>query len=288
MLRFNARVSQPLAEQPVEAGKSVGMHDARVAPEVGGRMGTLAIHAELVPSTGRGLTAPRPFVADIAPHPRGLGFARLAPSLHLDRGVVCEQRMTDAHQLADMVGQRFQERRRSPNPIGQRRPVQIDLLAGINFGLPVEWKMVTIFADQYMRQQSGTGAPALDRAARQRCLRERLAAVAGLARADDFADDKPPRDVFQLLRHILAKCPQGSAAIGAGLARGQNLGVSLQVVGQRGTAVLAFAGLVVIALIGFLLLDRGGRSDLAVFLKIECQLIEAFGLGADPPAATDR
>ena len=47
---------------------------------------------------------------------------------------------------------------------------------------------------------------------------------------------------------------------------------------QRGTAVLAFAGFVVNALIGFLLLDRSGRGDLAVFLKVECQLIEAFGL----------
>lgn len=98
--------------------------------------------------------------------------------------------------------------------------MEIYLLAGVNFGLPVERQIITILADQHMRQQTGASAPALDRAARQRRLHECLAAVAGHARAHDFADHEPPRNVFQLLRHILAKGPQGSAAVGAGLARG--------------------------------------------------------------------
>ena len=37
---------------------------------------------------GRGLASPWPFVAGIAPHPRGLGSAGLTSDLHLDRGVV--------------------------------------------------------------------------------------------------------------------------------------------------------------------------------------------------------
>ena len=75
---------------------------------------------------------------------------------------------------------------------------------------------------------------------------EGLAPGAGHARADNFADDEPSGNVVQLLRHVLAQGPQGATAIGAGLARGQNLGVPIQMVGQRGTAVLALAGGVVI------------------------------------------
>ncbi len=255
-------------------------------------MFALAIHAELIPGAGRGLAAPWPFVADIAPHPRRLGSAGLASDLHLDRGVVREERGTGARQLADMVGQRFQECRRSPDPIGQRRPVQIDLLARVDPGLSVQWKMIAIFADQHMRQQAGTGTPAFDRSAWQRRLRERLAAGAGHARADDFADDEPPRDVVQFLRHVLAKGPQGAAAIGAGLARGQNLGTSLQVVGQRGTAVFPFAGFVVIdlfvALTGVRLLVGRGRGDLGLLLKIQMQLVRTFGFRAEPRLAVTR
>src|SRR6056297_872426 len=63
---------EPLAEQPVEAGEAICMHNALVALEVRGGMGALAIHAELIPGTGWGLAAPWPFIADIAPHARGL------------------------------------------------------------------------------------------------------------------------------------------------------------------------------------------------------------------------
>jgi len=281
-----------LAEQAVEAGEPVGMHDARVSLEVGGRMGALAIHAELIPGAGRGLAAPRPFIADIAPHPRGLGSAGLASDLHLDRGVVGEERGAGAGQLAEMVGQRLQERRRSPHPIGQRRTVKIDLLARVDLGLAIQGKVIAIFSDQHMGQQAGAGAPAGDGATGQRGLRKDLATRAGHARADDFADDEPPRNVVQFPRHVLAKGPQGPAAIRAGLARRQNLGTSLQVVGQRGAAVLAFAGFAIIDLVvavtGFLLLDRGGLGDLAVFRQVEGQLIEAFGPGAEPRLAVAR
>ena len=188
-----------------------------------------------------------------------------------------------------MVGQRFQEGRRSPDPIGHRRKMKIDVLARVDPGLSVQWKMIAIFADQHMRQQARAGAPAFDRSTWQRHLREGLAAVAGHARANDFADDEPPGDVVQLLRHVFAKGSQGPTAIGAGLARGQNLGLSLQVVGQRGPAVLAFAGSVVIDLFvapsGVRLLVGRGRGDLGLLLKIQLQLVRTFGFRAEPRLA---
>ncbi len=53
-------------------------------------------------------------------------------------------------------------------------------------------------------------------------------------------------------------------------------------VGQRGTAVPALAGVVVIDLTGFLLQGRRGIGDLGVLVKGKCQLVQAFRLGAEP------
>lgn len=92
--------------------------------------------------------------------------------------------------------------------------------------------MIAVFANQHMREKAGTGAATLDGSARQRCLGEGLTAIAGHARTHGFADDKPARDVFQLLRHILTEWAQGAPAGGAGLTRRQNLGLSLKVIGQ--------------------------------------------------------
>lgn len=92
-----------------------------------------------------------------------------------------------------------------------------------------------------MREKTGTGAAALDGVARQRCLRESLASQLQAMRGRTIlADDKPTRDVFQLLRHILSEGAQGAATGGAGIAWGQTFGLSLKVTGQRSAAVLPF------------------------------------------------
>jgi hypothetical protein len=149
--------------------------------------------------------------------------------------------------------------------------------------------MIAIFADQHMGQQPWTGAPPVDGATGQGGLGEGLTARAGHARAGDFADHEAPRDILQLLRHILTKGPQGPAAFGAGFAWRQNLGLALQVVGQWGAAVLGFVGLVVtdgvVVLIGFALLIRRGFGDLSVFLQIERQLVDALGFRPEPRLA---
>ena len=56
-----------LAEQAIEACEPIGMYGAGVPAEMMDGMFALAIHAELIPRAGRGLTAPRPFIADITP-----------------------------------------------------------------------------------------------------------------------------------------------------------------------------------------------------------------------------
>jgi hypothetical protein len=140
-----------------------------------------------------------------------------------------------------------------------------------------------------MRQQTGTGAAAVDGATWQWSLGESLTATAGHARADNFADHKPAGDIFQLLRHIRAKRTQGPAAIGAGSARRQDLGLSLEMIGQWRAAVFPFARLVRLRLaagpIRFFLMGGGSLRDLGIFLQVESQLVEAFGFRPEPRLA---
>ena len=159
--------------------------------------------------------------------------------------------------------------------------MQIDLLAGVDLGLAIQWKVIAILADQNMRQQArarhvrvGLGGTAVG-------LRERLAAGAGHARAHDLADDKVSGDVFQFLRHILAKRLERAAAIAAGVARGQNLFCRSRWSGSGARLCLRLPGWSHrpdrrpgrISLLG-----RSGRGDLNVFLQIERQLIQASDL----------
>ena len=71
-------------------------------------MFTLPILAELIPDAGRGSPTPWSFIAHIAPKARCL---RLAFGLHLDGRVIGEQGGSCPDQLADMCGQRLQQRR---------------------------------------------------------------------------------------------------------------------------------------------------------------------------------
>jgi hypothetical protein len=81
----------------------------------------LAICAELIPRAGRGITAPRAFIAHITPEPRGLRLLWLQLALQFDGRVIGKKRRACPDQLADMIGQRFQQSGAAPDPIGQRR-----------------------------------------------------------------------------------------------------------------------------------------------------------------------
>ena len=112
----------------------------------------LSVHAELIPRTGRRLPAPRTFVTHIAPQPCDLGLSGLALGLHLDGGVVSKEGWSSPHQFTDVVGQGLEQGRGSPNPIGERGAMQVDLVTGIYPGLSIKWQVIAIFADQHMGQ----------------------------------------------------------------------------------------------------------------------------------------
>lgn len=159
--------------------------------------------------------------------------------------------------------------------------MQIDLLPGIDLGLAIQRKMITIFVDQDVRQQPGARAATWDGAARQWGLRERFTARTCSAGAHDLADDKAPGDVFEFRCHILAQWAQRTAAGRAGVARRQDFCLPLQMLGQRGAVVLAF----VWGLISWDWLRvwvRRNRRNGPIFFKIQRQLIAAFGFRAKP------
>jgi hypothetical protein len=68
---------------------------------------------------------------------------------------------------ADMAGdrrrQRFEQERRLADPVGQRRPFELDPGPDIDGALPVERGMVAILGHQDMGEEAGARPAALDR-----------------------------------------------------------------------------------------------------------------------------
>ncbi len=139
------------------------MHPAFVSREVADRMLAFAVDGELVPGTGWRLPGPGPLIADIGPDTRRLGLL-LPRRLHLDRGIISEQGAALPDDPPDCISQRFQKRGRTAHPIRHGRAVQIDAFAGVDLRLPVQGKMVGVFADQHMRQQARSRPASFNRA----------------------------------------------------------------------------------------------------------------------------
>lgn len=135
-----------LAEQTIEHDEAIGMNGASVAREMTRRVLTLSIHAELVPSAGWSLPAPGALIAHVAPEPGGLG--RVSAHLQFCRCIVRKKRRVRPDQRADVLGQRLQQSRCSSDPVAQREAMQIDPLTRVDPGLPIQRKVVAIFADQ--------------------------------------------------------------------------------------------------------------------------------------------
>ena len=77
------------------------------------------------------------------------------------------------HVGADRLDQRHQGCRAGADPVGQRRDVELDALAGIGRALAVERQVQAVLGEQHMRQQPRPGAPARDRVRRRRRLGDR-------------------------------------------------------------------------------------------------------------------
>src|SRR5690606_8013954 len=82
---------------------------------------------------------------------------------------------------------------------------------------PIERQMVGELADEHMRQETGSGTTALDRARGQRRLDEPLATRARQARPHDPVHDEPAGDILELLGDVLAETTERAATARAAL-----------------------------------------------------------------------
>ena len=99
------------------------------------------------------------------------------------------------------------------NPIGKRGAVEVNALAAHDLRLPIERKMVGVFADQHMGDRSFRRQACLDQPSRGRGLDDAVGAGAARifgATGDDDAELR--RDHIQPLRHIFTDAMQASPA----------------------------------------------------------------------------
>ena len=120
------------------------------------------------------------------------------------------------HMPAEGVDQRAQQPRALPDPVGQRRPLQVDTGPLVDLALPIQRQMVGKLRDQHMGQQTGRGASAADRHLRRRRLGDALADTAREFWAHVADDPERRRDVVQHLGDVLAEPAQCTATLRAG------------------------------------------------------------------------
>jgi hypothetical protein len=120
------------------------------------------------------------------------------------------------HMVPDQFDQRSQRCGASADPVGHRRDVEVDALAGNAFALAIERLMMAVFGIEDHRQQAGAGPPAGDGMKRCRRLGDLLTAAAGELLAHGLHDFPLPRHHLQRLGHVLAELGEPAAAARAG------------------------------------------------------------------------
>ena len=104
------------------------------------------------------------------------------------------------------------------DPVRQRRTIQIDALAGVNLGLPVQRQMIGIFGHQHLGDGGLGRQSALDQPGRSRRLHDAiLARSAGVFGPPGDEHPELRRHHVQPLAPVLADPVQLALATGAGL-----------------------------------------------------------------------
>jgi hypothetical protein len=144
----------------------------------------------------RRITAtPWPIIAGIGPDLAGL--RSLAPGIeHGSGGLVGKQPLGSSQSLEDVVAQGAQIPRCASDPVCKGGAVKLDVLPGIDLGLPVERQVIGILGDQHLRDQRFGGDAAFDDPCRRRSLNNRV-----LARAAAIARAAGERALLQSLGH---------------------------------------------------------------------------------------
>ena len=172
--------------------------------------------------------------------------------------------------------QRLEPPAGAADPSGERRTRKIDPMAGEDLRLPVERRVIAVFADQHLGKQRRRRQAAGDRPLCSRRLRHRLAGPAGVFGTGGADDAKLSRNPIQHLAHAFSDDMQRAAAAAAD--RALNVEADLfarQMVGQR-LATRGPFGLLLLAM--RTLLFFAGKIAVDLFER-ERQLVGIKALG---------
>ena len=179
----------------VEAGIAVGLQRASEGFQVLPRMLALAIRGLLEEHGWRLRAAGWSIIPDIRPQPSGLGLA-FSRRQHRYRHVVGMQ-LGGRHDIrTQSLDQRGEQGGTAADPVGQRGAFNLDTVAGVDLGLPVQGQRIAVLGDQHMAQQTRCGQPPRNRSRWGVGLDHPLARITGALRPD-MPDHLPVR------RHIV-------------------------------------------------------------------------------------
>jgi hypothetical protein len=164
----------------------------------------------------------------------------------------------------------------APHPEGQDGPLDLDSLGAQHLGLPIEWKMPGVFADQDVGHHRLSRQPALDQPLRCRRLDHRLlAGAAGVFGTMRHHHAELCRDHVEPLRGLLTDLMHGRPTAGAARILGCDRHVQARQMGGK-RAALAAALLAAAARRRRSLLVAGclvGRNGLFDILERQLQLL---------------
>src|SRR5579859_2758245 len=153
---------------------------------------------------------------------------------HRHRRVVGEQMIRGEHILAQAFVQRLEPPASAADPSGERRPREIDAVAGEDLRLPIERGVIAVLADQHLGKQCRRCQAAGDHPLRSRSLHHCLAGPAGIFGASGADHAQLRRNPVQHLAHALSDHMQRTTTAGAGhLINIEPHVLTWQMIGQR-------------------------------------------------------
>jgi hypothetical protein len=158
-----------LAGQPFEPGIAVDVENALEVLEMRRRALGLSVRCEQIDSCRRLGSRPRSLLTCVDPKTSSLR-ASATRIEHRDRRIVGEEMILGKEVLAQSLVQGFEPPAGTADPTGERRTAEIDTVPGEDLRLPVERRVIAIFADEHLGEQCRRCEPASNWAFRRRCL----------------------------------------------------------------------------------------------------------------------
>jgi hypothetical protein len=170
----------------------------------------LAVRREQINSCRRFRSAPRPLLACVDPEPSRLG-SPTARIEYRDRRVIGKEMVGGEHVLAQPFVQSLEPPACAANPTSERRAAEIGAMTVEDLRLPIERKMIAVFADQHVREQRRRRQTASDQSLGRAGLHHLAAGAAGVFRAGGAHDTKLRWDPIQHLADALTNQMESAA-----------------------------------------------------------------------------